>query len=318
METSERIQLLAASERPTPDVERALEATLLRHQQARQTSQQHLLTTALVTGTALALLVGTPSVRAWAQEVWAEFRVQRFSVMPVNLQGLPFELLLPNVFPVGKGGSAPQKTLDPAEAGQWAGFAVRLPRTPLLPYQPQLAVSAPWTIQRPVEGKKITAALHKLGRAPIEVPPGLDQTLVGVRFGPSVQAHFGECPQLVGPWRSCAFLWQSTLPVILAPPNVSLEVLSNFSLRLLGLRPEDAQRLATHLVKSPALFQPPSEEYAYYQELRVKDSDALLTVYKPDARGEVAYHLAWVTGERAYSLFGRDPKTALPVAESIQ
>jgi hypothetical protein len=78
-------------------------------------------------------------------------------------------------------------------------------------------------------------------------------------------------------------------------------------------RSHDAKALS----QTGILFFPP-ENYASHKIVEVMGHDAVLVAYQPGKTGQVAYNLSWTADGIAYSLFGRDPGTALAVAESLK
>ena len=119
--------------------------------------------------------------------------------------------------------------------------------------------------------------------------------------------------KLVGPWQSCASLNESLAPTLILPEGVEPQTLTNFSVQLIGLSAADAKVLSL----TGGLFFPP-ENYASHKIVEVNGHDAVLVAYAPGSTGQVAYNLSWTANGTAYSLFGRDPRTALTVAESLR
>jgi hypothetical protein len=91
------------------------------------------------------------------------------------------------------------------------------------------------------------------------------------------------------------------------------ETLMIFSLQLLGLGASDARALS----RTGGILFPP-ENYASHKVVDVNSHEGVLVVYQPGSTGEVAYNLSWTANGIAYSLFGRDPSTALTVAGSLR
>ena len=308
METIERLQCLAEDHTP-PDIERALTDVMAVGKKRRARSRRRI--AVMIVGAGLiSLSLAFAGVRGAAQDVWAELEIRSIGVTPAISSSLPPELLMPNVFPLGP--TQPSKVMSRAEAERFVEFAIQIPHTSLLPYQPVFSVKEQSSVARGIDAQSIDNALTRLGRESIELPAGLNGKTVAVRFPKSVTVSFGRCAQLIGPWHACAFLQESRAPTLVMPAGIADETMTVFSLRLLGLSAPDARALARRHV----LFFPP-ENYARHKTVQVKGHAALLVISKPDAHSEVAYNLSWVADGIAYSLFGRDPDTAITVAESI-
>jgi hypothetical protein len=293
-----------------PNVEEALAYVLAaRSQKGKSRERQfNAISFSLI---AVTLAIAVPTVRIVAQDLYAQLAVRTFGVTPKLPTDLPQELLLPNVFPMGP--AAPGRPMPLAEAQAHVPFRIKLPKTDLLPYQPELFVHEATALSRRIDSASIDLALKRLGRDSVEMPIGLDGMTVTVAFHEAVTIRLGHCPELVGPWHSCALLNEAVAPTIAMPQGVEPEALTVFSLELLGLRAADAEALS----RTGTMFFPP-ENYAWHKVVNVNGDDAVLVGYQPGATGQVAYNLCWTDNGIAYSLFGRDPNMALTVAASLR
>ncbi len=293
-----------------PRVDEAL-AHVLSARSKRRKRRQRKLTVSFILFIAAIAIIAIPPVRIAAQDIYAELAVRMFGLTPHFSANLPEELLLPNVFPIGP--VTPSRPVPLVGAQAFVPFKIQLPETELLPYEPKFFVHEVTTRTRHVDALPIENALARLGREPIDIPSGLDGATISITFHKSVTVRLGECPELVGPWHSCAFLNEAMAPTISLPQAVKPETLTTFSLQLLGLSAADARALS----RTGELFFPP-ERYASHKVVEVNGYDGVLVVYATGSTGEVAYNLSWTANGIAYSLFGRDPRTALTVAESLR
>jgi hypothetical protein len=293
-----------------PNVDEALAHVLSARRQRREKRKRQFAVSFISLIAAIAS-IGIPPVRIAAQNMYAELAVRMFGITPHFSANLPQELLLPNVFPIGPVTPSPAVPLAGAQA--FVPFRIQLPETELLPYQPKFFVHEATTLTRRIDSVPIEIALERLGREPVDIPRGLDGATISITFHKSVTVRLGECPELVGPWHSCAFLNEAVAPTLTLPQAVKPETLTTFSLQLLGLSAADAKALS----RSGGLFFPP-ENYALHKIVKVNGHSAVLVVYEPGSTGQVAYNLSWTADGIAYSLFGRDPSTALTVAGSLR
>ena len=305
----ENLELLADSD-ARPNVEQALAHVLSTGRQRRERRKRQF-TVSFITVIAAIATIAIPPVRIAAQDVYAELTIRMFGVTPPFSANLPRELLLPNVFPIGV--VPPSRAVSLVEAQAFVPFSIHLPETELLPYQPMFSVQEATTLTRRIDSIPIEIALERLGREPVAIPSGLDGATISITLHKNVTVRFGECPELVGPWHSCAFLNEALAPTLTFPKDVAPETLSSFSLQLLGLSAPDAKAIS----RRGLLFFPP-ENYAWHKAVEVSGHHAVLVVYEPGSTGEVAYNLSWTADGIAYSLFGRDPSTALSIARLIR
>ena len=306
----ENLEVLADIE-TQPNVEAALAHVLLAGRQRRNKRIRQFAVSS-ISLIAAGMIIAIPAIRVAAQDVYAELAVRTFGVTPQFSLNLPHELLLPNVFPIGPVTTSRPVSLPKAQA--FVPFKIELPYTNLLPYQAKLFAREGTTLGRRIEMAPIEMALKRLGREPVDIPTGLDGATISIRFHKSVAVRLGECPELVGPWHSCAVLLEELAPTLTLPQGVEPEAMTAFSLQLLGLRAPDAKALA----RTGVLFFPP-ENYGWHKVVEVNGHDAVLVAYKPGSTGAVvAYNLSWTAGGVSYSLFGRDPGTGVGVAESLR
>ncbi len=293
-----------------PDIEAALKQVLFAGKRRRE-KQFRRASISLMSLTAVALTIAIPAVRVAAQDVYADLTIRTIGVTPHFAPDLPRDLLLPNVFPIGP--VAPTREVSLAEAKAFVPFRIQLPQTSLLPYEVKLFAHEERKVSQRIEKARIHVALDHLGRQHIDLPAGLDNGTISITFHKSISARFGDCPQIVGPWRSCAVLTQGLAPTLTLPSELQPEKLATFSFQLLGMSAPDANALA----RIGIVFFPP-EDYAWHKVVHVNGRDAVLVAYKPASTGSVAYNLSWSDNGISYSLFGRDPSTAVSVAESLR
>lgn len=254
-----------------------------------------------------------PQPRAWAQQAWTTYILGGSTNIALDFASLTPPLLLPNVFPMYPANAIkPIKASSRAEASAAAGFSVYQLNTDL--GQPSFRVSQHAPLERTLDKQAIDAELRRLNREPIPWPQGLDGATLQLNLGKSAITHYGQCPTIVGPWNSCAFLLQFRPPELRLSTPIALAALTVFSLELAGLSRTRAQSLAK---LGSTFFLPFEENNCTLQQTKVKNSPAVLILYPKAPNGEEAFNLQWQERGFSFSLFGRDPSRAIALAESL-
>jgi hypothetical protein len=267
---------------------------------------------AIAASIAVAAFLIAPPGRVLAQSVWRSIILQRVQTIQLDFARTSPKLLLPNVFPLGPYG----KSWRPAtlfEAEQLTGFHILTMASPQLPYQPTFRVEDPPPIERKIDVAEIREELKALGRPPVEEPSGIDGVSFVVRQKRMVVTSYGSCPQIVGPWRACAFLVQSQPYILELPPEIDPDALTRYSLELAGFSPSVAAELMARTKNAPTMYLP-TEPGTTLETVTVRGQTGNLMRY---ADG-VAFVLAWREGEFQFTLFGRDPEQAIRMAETLR
>ena len=275
---------------------------------------------------AASLLVGilaVPSTRALAQSAWNTLTVGPVQHVKRDFSKVSINLLFPNVFPMYRR-SKTWKPTSEVEADALAGFPIRKIVSPLLPYSPTFRIEQPPVLERVIDMNAIRADLQRLGRPlPSIIPANVDGAKLSVRpQGRSAITSYGDCPQLVGPWRACAFLVQTRPALLELPTGMAWEPFTRFSLELAGLTSEQSRYLATRS-RLPPLFLP-LDDGAELTTVTIRGDQGMLLTYSPNTQNnrpqnqEVAFVLEWRENGFQFTLFGRDPKNAIPLAEALR
>lgn len=259
----------------------------------------------------LAAILIVPSTRAWAQSAWRSLVLWRAEPLSIDMANTSLDLLMPNVFPLHRRGEVWQPS-DLAEAEKIANFHVVTLSSPLLPYRPSFRIEQQPEIARVVDLSAIRKELIKLDRPLVPAPAGIDGARVVLRpQGRLVVTSYGECPQIRGMLRACAFLVQARPKVLELPPGVSLEPFLRFSLQLAGLSEIHAERLLRMAGPDPAIFLP-NEAGSTLEPVTVKGQRGVL-VRGP---GNAVHVLHWQDSEFHYELHVRDAERAVELAET--
>lgn len=228
----------------------------------------------------------SPTGRALAEDVWTRLLLRRTVAVELELEGANPSLLLRNVFPVTAPDRAARRQADsPLAASALAGFLVRTLYAPLLPYEPRFVIDQTTVQERVFDLAEAKADLRKIGRPEPEWPVGIDRARIVLDpQGKSATNYYGNCPKLVGPWTSCAFLVQSPSMVLRLPGHLAPVAYARLSLELAGVPKGQATTLARLLGASPTLFIP-LETKEEVRKVRVRGTEAMLITYPTDPSG---------------------------------
>jgi hypothetical protein len=255
-----------------------------------------------------------------AQQALSLFEIRKVVPLRYPVGQLPFELMLPNVFPL-----YPAKQVkvthasNAAEAAAQVGYRVRTLRSALLPYPPSFQLEQYPTVERTIDRARIEAALARRNAAPIAFPKALAGGRVAIRSrGTAVVTRYGNCPHLAGPASACAFLIQQIAPLLELPAGVDAVEFTEFSLRLIGLSAADAHMLRETLPAAPSLFLPMDEAVLDVAAVKLlRGTPGTLVRYKPTMAGQ-AFSMQWTEGSQVFTLMGRDPSQAVAIADALE
>lgn len=261
----------------------------------------------------------SPTGRALAEDVWTRLILRQTVAVALERERAKARLLLPNVFPFTVPDRSARRRADsPFAASALAGLPVRTLQSPLLPHPPRFVIEQLTVQERVFDLAEAKADLKALGRAEPEWPAGIDGARIVLEpQGKSVISYYGNCPKLVGPWTSCAFVVQSPSMVLRLPGHLAPVADTRFSLELAGVPKDKAATLARLFGASPTLFIP-LETKAEVRRVRVRGTEAMLITYPTDPSGETAYILDWHEEGFDFRIFGRDPRRAVAVAEALR
>jgi len=273
---------------------------------------------------AITVIFAVPSVRVSAQAVLDVFRVKRFAAVEFkeSRRDLLESIDKERGFLVF---DRQEKILDPGPpsyvasreaAAAPAGFDVRAPR--YLP--PGMAadsvfVQGAGAARMAVSEEKLRSLLERLDLRDVKVPAGLDGQWVEFRKPPVVMQRFRS-------ERRRAMLLQARSPEITLPAGWNLAQLGEIGLRILGLDPGDAKRIAKATDWRSTLLVPVPMNATSFRQVTVNGQSGLLimTTGEPAADGKRRERtiLMWSTGDRVFFLQGNlDGKELIRMAESV-
>jgi hypothetical protein len=152
---------------------------------------------------AIALVLTVAPVRAWAENLLAIFRVERFTVLEINPAALKngglqnnqllnqtIGRVLSDEITVIQSPQKPQLIANAATASKAAGFPVQL----LVGHTPSsLLLESGIGMNMKLDGDRIQSILDEAGRSDLRIPASVDGAIIGVRVPAGVMAFYGNC-----------------------------------------------------------------------------------------------------------------------------
>jgi hypothetical protein len=152
---------------------------------------------------AVALVLTVAPVRAWAENLLAIFRVERFTILEINpavlknggLQNNPLlnqtiGRVLSDEVTVTQSPQKPSLIADAATASKVAGFPVQF----LLGQTPSsLLLESGAGMNMKLDRDRIQSILDEAGRSDLRIPQSVDGAIIGVRVPAGVIAFYGNC-----------------------------------------------------------------------------------------------------------------------------
>jgi hypothetical protein len=289
----------------------------------------------------LAVLVACFSfapARSWAQRVLAMLRVQKIAVVPIDTQALEGlqsgnasgkmigQFISDNIVVTMRSGQ-PQIAADASQAGQLAGFQVRLlgDRSDA----PKISVEGEQGFQMTLNRERLQGILDELGRSDLQLPSSIDGSLVAVQIPKAVMAVYGHCnqpgknnsqkPPTVADLAGCVMLAQVPSPTVSVPPELDVQQLAILALQAAGMSAQDAQAFCETVDWTSTLVLPVPRDAGSYETTNVDGVQGTLITLRGWGRGMPGYSLLWVKSGIIYSLTGfGSADQAVPLADSLE
>jgi hypothetical protein len=196
---------------------------------------------------------------------------------------------------------------DSADVRSRLHFEPRLPAPLVLGSPPRLSTTFSVAAGTTVKTADLELALQKSGVTGMTVPPEWD--------GAQLALHTSGVA--IAEWKDLALV--QSLPLTLtAPPGFDFAAYSATILRILGVSPDEARRLADRAGTSPAWLLPLSRDRQTWRGLRIEE------VVLNSGRGILAIDtqrvtLLWSVPDRVYVLTGTASRDlVIAVANSVQ
>lgn len=293
---------------------------------------------------ALGLMSFAPA-RTWAQRILAMLRVQKITVVPVDLKSLGGpdsenaagkligQMISDNVVVTLHG--KPQDVASAEEASQRAGYKVRLlgERADA----PQLTVEGEQAFHMTVDRERVQGILAELGHSEVNLPASLDGATIAAHIPPAVVARYGNCPTdrhkgesaasesgspapgaETSDTSNCVVLIQAPSPTVSVPPELNLAQLAEAGLQVAGMTAEQAHAFCQTIDWTSTLVVPIPRGISSYQTVTVDGVEGTLINLPRERRHPAGYSLVWVKNGVIYSLMGfGDSTEAVPLAETL-
>jgi len=271
-----------------------------------------------------------PSVRVSAEALLDLFRVRNFAPVRVDSERMELlhskdlgleTMLSKNVEKLEEPGP-PVQVASPQAAATQAGMSVAVPS--LLPRGLALdsvCVGGEAAARLTVDAARLRSVLETLDIRDLDVPGSLDGARVEVRTHPVVVQRYAH-----EKW--VASLVQARSPEVALPAGVDLAQLGEMGLRILGVDPAQARRLARSLDWHTTLLVPVPSNATEFRSVQVRGHNGLLITTAGSEKGATGERgrtdrpgviVMWSDGDRVYGLMGNLPSMEMmEIAESVQ
>ena len=267
-----------------------------------------------------------PSVRVSAEALLDLFRVRNFAPVRVDedrlqllrSKDLGLESMLANHVEKLKEPGPPLRVASPQAAAGPAGMTVSVPT--LLPRDLALdsvCVGAEAEARLTVDAARLRSLLETLDIRDLKVPGSLDGARVEVHTHPVVVQRYRH-------ERWVLTLVQARSPEVSLPTGVDLAQLGEMGMRILGVEPAQARRLAQSLDWHTTLLVPVPSNATEFRGVQVRGHNGLLITTAPSAEGtnrpgREGVIVMWSDADRVYGLIGNLPgREMMEIAESVQ
>jgi hypothetical protein len=251
-----------------------------------------------------ALILLLPAGRGVAQQIWQFLTVRRVAFVRVNRwpEGVPS----PQVGIIGTP-VPPIPARDVDEARWRVHYDPRLPRAGVLSGTPQLYTTFGMSAGTVVKAADLELALRKAGVT--------DQTVPHEWDGARLALHTSAV--VIAQWPDVALA--ESLPLTLtAPPGFDFPAFSALVLRVLGVGPDQAQRLAQRMGTTPPWLAPLVQdlrEKATIEEIALRSGPAALL----EESAAKSITVVWSVPDRVYVLRGTiSRELAIAAANAVQ
>jgi hypothetical protein len=272
-----------------------------------------------------------PSGRSLAERFLATLRIDRVQPVRLDLSALdgnrPLQQMLSQMVSdkvVVTVDEKPQHSTTSADAGQLAGFHVRLlgARTD----SPAFTVEGQHSFQMTIDRARLQDIFDQSGRPDLLLPATLDGAMVSVQIPRSVRLEYGNCPHDVAGeedtqrestgWSNCLALEEAPSPLVNLPSDLNIQQLAEIGFQLAGMSAAQARELCQTIDWKSTLVLPIPRLLASYSLVEVDGTQG--TLIKDAGHRGPSYMLIWVKNGIIYGLAGQgDSSKAVTLANSL-
>ncbi len=282
---------------------------------------------ALAAGLVLTFLIGFAPARSWGQRILAMLRVQKLTVVPVDLPAMETEgkngrsagqlltqMISDSAVVTMKPGE-PQPAPDLETASRMAGFAVRSLNSL---GTPKIFVQGEAAFHTTLNRERMQDLLDQVGRPDIQVPASADGSTIAVHVSKMAVQAYGDCPKNAkdhnneapkgdsGETRSgnCIALLQTPSPVVSVPPSLDIAALAEAGLEAAGMNAADAHAFCKTVDWSSTLVIPVPQRGSSIRTVQVDGVNGELIESAARGKMPTQFALMWVKDGMVYSLNG--------------
>jgi anti-sigma factor RsiW len=282
------------------------------------------------------VLVMFAPARSWTQRVLAMLRVERVTVVPLDLkfeknsdtQALVRKVISSDVTVTLSAGK-PQFVSDTSQATQMAGFPVRTLGG--MKEAPKIGVVGEQSYIMKLDQSRLQAIIDSLGKSDVQVPKSVDGQEIAVHVARSVFLRYGNCPEkhagkkpgaedpspAIGT-AGCVMFAEVPSPIVSVPPELNVEQLFQIALQAGGMSPEEARTFCSKVDWKSTLVVPIPRRASSYSEEQVDGVTGNLIMSKGFHGQPEEYTLIWVKDGIIYSIHGSGgPGQAKALAKAL-
>jgi hypothetical protein len=253
-----------------------------------------------------------PTVRAGAAAFLDLFRVVnftgvRFDPERFKASGLDLPSMFGDIEPLAPD-SPPVSYADPLEAARVAGIDLKLPAwVPPTFSLAETAVSAEKTVRVTANTAKIQAVLDTLALDDVHLPDGIDGQVATVHLPEILALKYAHGDLAIR-------LFEARGAEVAFPAEFDLAGLAQVALRILGMEPDEAYRMAYGVDWRNTLIVPVPADAASFRQIDIAGAQGLLVERLRGGR-----MMFWSAGGQMYVLVGyQGAAELLEMAESLQ
>lgn len=265
----------------------------------------------------MAVVLSVPAVRASAASFLARFRVSNFVAVEVDpsrldalkAKGLDIRTLLGDQQVVQEPGP-PLPVLSLEQASAAAGYDLKVPGW--LPPDAriiEITVTGEGVVRATPDAARLQQLLAALAITDVQVPEGLDGTMVIIRIPRGVMVRYEHGP------RHTRF-FQALAPEVTMPAGVDLAALGEIGLRILGVSPSEAGEFARVIDWSSTAIIPLPAGVRSMKRIEVSGSPGIAVEYFDPARTNM---VIWSGGGRVFGIVSLQEMTqVIEMANSVR
>jgi len=281
-------------------------------------------------------LVTFAPARSWTQRVLMMLRVEKVTVVPVDLNVNPsrdtralVQQVISNDVTVTLSAGKPQSVTEASQASQLAGFPVRTFTN--LRETPQIGVVGEQGYIMKLDQGRLQAILNSLGQTNLEIPASVNGQTIAVHIPKSAFLRYGNCPDYRAGSKAgaqnqntpssatgCIMLSEVPSPIVSVPPDLNVSQLFEIALQAAGMTPQQAQNFCATVDWKSTLVVPIPRQASSYLEEQVDGVQGNLIMGRSYRGRPPEYTLIWVKNEIIYSIHGYgQPDQALALADAL-